>query len=35
LGVPITTAVDALVRKLAGASFDVRRLADLTLPAKP
>ncbi len=35
LGVPLVTADDALVRKLAGASFNVRRLADVTLPAKP
>ena len=27
-------AID-MVRKLAGASFNVRRLADVTLPAKP
>jgi hypothetical protein len=29
------TADDALVRKLAGTAFDILRLADLALPAKP
>jgi predicted nucleic acid-binding protein len=35
LGVPLVTADDALVRKLAGAPVNIRRLADVVLPAKP
>jgi predicted nucleic acid-binding protein len=35
LGVPLVTGDDALVRKLAGAPFQVVRLADLTLPPPP
>jgi predicted nucleic acid-binding protein len=33
LGVPLVTADEALIRKLAGTPFVVRRLGDLTVPA--
>jgi predicted nucleic acid-binding protein len=35
LGLPLVTADEALVRKLAGAPFNIVRLADLALPPPP
>jgi predicted nucleic acid-binding protein len=35
LGLPLVTADDALIRKLAGAPFTILRLADLSFPSAP